>query len=117
MRTITTRNYHREARKRRNRAKIFGTAARPRLTLFISNKNMYAQLINDAAGKTLASVHSRETKVEKNNVENAKKLGALMAERAKKAGIAEAVLNKGALQYHGRLKAFTESVREAGLKV
>lgn len=116
MQTLVKRNHNRELRKRRSRAKIFGTAQKPRLSVFISNRNIYAQLIDDTAGKTLIATNSFEVKG-KNNAEQAKKIGALLAEKAKKAGITSALLHRGHYQYQGRLKTLTESAREAGLTI
>jgi len=105
---------HRHARVR---GKISGTADRPRLNVFRSSSNIYAQLIDDVAGKTLASASS----VEKDfgyggNKEAAKKVGQLIAERAAKAGITDVVFDRGGYVYHGRVKELAEGAREGGLK-
>ena len=104
-------------RHTRVRGKISGTAARPRLNVFRSSNHIYAQLIDDVAGKTLASASS----VEKDfgayggNKDAAKKVGNLIAERAAKAGITEVVFDRGGYVYHGRVKELAEGAREGGL--
>lgn len=103
-------------RRKRNRAKIFGTAEKPRLSVFRSNKHTYAQLIDDAKGATLVSASTRDTKG-KGRVSQAKTLGELLAEKAKKAGIQTAVFNKGSYLFHGRVKAVADGAKEKGLKV
>ena len=106
-------------RKDRVRAKISGTATRPRLSVFRSNRHIFAQLIDDSAGRTLASVSSRvlekKGKISKTNVSAA--VGRTLAEAAKKLGIHEALFDKGQYQYHGRIKALAEAARQAGLKI
>lgn len=104
-------------RKKRVRAKIFGTATRPRLSVFRSIGHVYAQLIDDEKGKTLASVRDQEAKAGKTKTEQAQAAGKLLAEKAKKAGISEAVFDKGQNKYHGRIKALAEGAREGGLKI
>ena len=105
-------------RHTRVRGKISGTAARPRLNVFRSSNHIYAQLIDDVAGATLASASS----VEKDfgsyggNKDAAKKVGQLIAERAAKAGITEVVFDRGGYVYHGRVKELAEGAREGGLK-
>ena len=105
-------------RHNRVRGKISGTAERPRLCVFRSEKNIYAQIIDDVAGNTLASASSVEKGFEGNgsNCEAAKKVGALVAERALKKGIEEVVFDRGGYIYHGRVQALAEAAREAGLK-
>lgn len=102
--------------KRRVRGKISGSADLPRLTVYKSNKEIYAQLVDDAAGKTLASVSSRalETKGSKTEVSTA--VGKAIAEKAKEAGISAVVFDRNGFVYHGRIKALADSAREAGLK-
>jgi len=108
----------RERRRRRVRAKIFGTANRPRLSVFRSNAGMYAQLIDDERGHTLVSAHSREIK--KGKDDDKKKvsfaLGKLLAEKALKIKIKEVVFDRGGYKYHGRVKALADGAREGGLK-
>jgi len=102
-------------RKRRIRARIRGTAERPRLTVYRSLTSIYAQVIDDASGKTLASASSKEAKA-KLNLEGAKKVGELIAEKAKKAGVSTVVFDRNAYRFHGRVKALAEGARETGLK-
>ena len=103
-------------RRKRNRAKIFGTAEKPRLSVFRSNKHTYAQLIDDTKGVTLVSVSTHSVK-KAAKFAQAKALGELMAEKAQKAGIKAAVFNKGSYLFHGRVKAVAEGAKEKGLKV
>ena len=105
-------------RHNRVRGKISGTAERPRLSVFRSENNIYAQVIDDVAGKTLASASTVEKAFEGNggNVEAAKKIGAAIAERALQKGIEEVVFDRGGYIYHGRIKALAEGAREGGLK-
>lgn len=101
-------------RKRRIRARIRGTAERPRLSVYRSLKGMYAQVIDDASGKTLAAASTKEAKA-KMTLEGAKKVGELVAEKAKKAGVSAVVFDRNAYRFHGRVKALAEGAREAGL--
>ena len=105
-------------RHQRVRGKISGTAERPRLSVFRSENNIYAQIIDDVAGNTLAAASSVEKGFEGNggNVEAAKKVGAMIAERALKKGIEEVVFDRGGYIYHGRVQALAEGAREGGLK-
>ena len=105
-------------RHKRVRSKISGTAERPRLSVFRSENNIYAQIIDDVAGKTLVSASTVEKGFEGNgsNVEAAKKIGAAIAERALQKGIEEVVFDRGGYIYHGRVKALAEGAREGGLK-
>ena len=105
-------------RHQRVRGKISGTAERPRLSVFRSEKNIYAQIIDDAAGCTLVSASSVEKGFEGNGgkVEAAKKVGAKVAERALQKGIEEVVFDRGGYIYHGRVQALAEGAREGGLK-
>ena len=111
-------NAARIKRHARVRASISGTAARPRLDVFRSGKNIYAQLIDDVAGKTLAAASSNEKDfgIYGGNCEAAKKVGQLIAERAIKAGIENVVFDRGGYVYHGRVQALAEGARESGLK-
>jgi len=106
-------------RKIRNSAGVIGTKARPRFSIFRSNAHLYAQFIDDNKGETLVSASTRE--LERNGkiskTENAKVLGKVIAEKAKKAGIKTAVVDRGSYKYHGRIKAVVEAVRENGLKI
>ena len=105
-------------RHNRVRGKISGTAERPRLCVFRSESNIYAQIIDDVAGNTLVSASSVEKAFEGNggNVEAAKKIGSKIAERALAKGIEEVVFDRGGYIYHGRVKALAEAAREGGLK-
>ena len=114
--SVRTKEQIRLRRRRRVRAKVRGTAARPRLSVFRSNNGLFVQLIDDEAGVTLAAAEWTEARDLK-SMERAKKVGELLAERAKKAGIERAVFDRGGYQYHGRIKAFAEGVREGGLAV
>ena len=96
-----------------------GTADRPRLTVFRSNKEIYAQVIDDAEGKTLASASSREKGIADKKVaklEQAKLVGQLIAEKAREAGIESVVFDRNGYLYHGRIKSLAEAAREGGLK-
>ena len=104
-------------RHKRIRGKISGTAERPRLSIFRSNKNIYAQLIDDVAGVTLASASTLDKEVSKGTkTEQAIVVGKLVAERAVAKGISEVVFDRGGYLYHGRVKALADSARENGLK-
>ena len=105
-------------RHARVRGKISGTPERPRLSVFRSEKNIYAQIIDDVAGKTLVAASSVEKDFEGfgGNKEAAKKVGAMVAERALAAGIDTVVFDRGGCVYHGRVKELAEGAREAGLK-
>ena len=96
------------------RKKVSGTFERPRLAVFRSNKDIYAQLIDDVAGNTLASASSKEAKGSK--TEQATVVGKLIADNAKKAGFENVVFDRGGFLYHGRVKALADSARAAGLK-
>ena len=96
------------------RKKVSGTSERPRLAVFRSNKEIYAQVIDDIAGNTLASASSADSKG--NKTEQAALVGKLIADNAKKVGIDTVVFDRGGFLYHGRIKALADSAREAGLK-
>ena len=102
--------------RRRIRAKIAGTAARPRLSVFRSNKHVYVQLIDDAAGHTLASASTRDSGAEGAGVSASKTVGQRLAERATAAGITNVVFDRGGYRYHGNVKAIAEGAREGGLQ-
>ncbi len=104
-------------RRKRIRAKISGTAACPRLSVFRSSKHIYAQLIDDVAGKTLCSASTMEKGFEGfgGNAEAAKKVGLALAEKAKAAGIDDVVFDRSGYVYHGRVAALAEGAREGGL--
>ena len=111
-------NAQRLKRHKRVRAKISGTAERPRLAVFRSSKNIYAQLIDDVAGNTLVAAASNEKDfgIYGGNCDAAKKVGALIAERALAKGIENVVFDRGGYVYHGRVQALAEAARESGLK-
>jgi large subunit ribosomal protein L18 len=116
--TVLTKSAKRLKRRRRVRAKVSGTAERPRLSVFRSNRGISVQLIDDDAGRTLTAVNWTEAELRGlKRMEQAKRVGALVAERAKAAGIESAVFDRGGYQYHGRVRAFAEGVREGGLTV
>jgi large subunit ribosomal protein L18 len=104
-------------RRRRVRAKVHGSAVRPRISVFRSNRGIFAQLIDDDAGRTLASVQWTEEALRSlKPMEQATEAGKLLASRAKDAGIDTAVFDRGGYQYHGRVKALAEGAREGGLQ-
>ena len=109
------RKVQRQKRHLRLRQRVIGTAARPRMSICITNKNMYVQFIDDDAGKTLASASSLKEKAA--NMEVAKSLGQAAAAAAKAAGITTVVVDRGGFKYTGRVAAIVESVVEAGLSV
>ena len=104
-------------RQARTRAKISGTATRPRISVARSLSHIYVQMIDDASGKTILSVKDSEVSVGKNKVETATAVGKLLGEKAKEKKITEAVFDKGMNKYHGRVKAVADGAREAGLKI
>ena len=118
MSTLTTREA-RERRHRRIRGKVAGTAERPRLAVFRSNKGIFAQLIDDESGRTLAGASwlGLPKSFKGTKTEQAEAVGKAIAAAAKKAGITSAVFDRGGYQFHGRVKAFAEGVREGGLTV
>ncbi|MEO8091971.1 MAG: 50S ribosomal protein L18 [bacterium] len=115
--TVKTKPQRRLRRRRRVRARIRGTAERPRLSVFRSNRGVFAQLIDDNSGHTLAAVTWMEPDLRKlDPSEQAKKAGELLASRAKKAGIETCVFDRGGYRYHGRVRALADGAREGGLK-
>ena len=102
-------------RKQKMKVQMRGTGDRPRLSVFRSNTSMYAQIIDDAAGKTLAAASSREIKEKKKKTDAAKAVGLLLAKKAKDAGVSKVVFNRSLYRYHGRVKALAEGAREGGL--
>ncbi|SNZ10985.1 large subunit ribosomal protein L18 [Persephonella hydrogeniphila] len=120
---VKTRRQKRIIRHKRIRKKVFGTADRPRMAFFKSLNNLYVQIIDDEAGKTLVSASTIDKDfVEKygvrggKNIEMAKKLGEFIAEKALSKGIENVVFDRGGFIYHGKVKAFAEAAREKGLK-
>jgi large subunit ribosomal protein L18 len=100
----------------RIRKKVFGTSQKPRLNVFRSNKEIYCQAIDDLNGNTLFAASSREVSSDGNKTEVAKKVGGLIAERLKSAGLEMVVFDRGGYLYHGRVKALADGAREGGLK-
>lgn len=113
-----TRSAARDRRHQRVRRKITGTAQRPRLTVFRSNRYIYAQVIDDVAGHTLAAASSQEPDLRDStlNVEIASRVGELVGERAREAGVTEIVFDRAGYRFHGRVRALAEAAREAGLE-
>ena len=114
----TDRKLERTRRHIRVRTKISGTAERPRLCIYRSNSNIYAQIIDDVAGNTLvsASTLDKEIKIKKSNIEAAKEVGALIAKRAAAKNIKTVVYDRGGYVYHGIVKELAEAAREGGLE-
>lgn len=113
----TSRNNLRLHRKRRIRAKIKGTEKRPRVSVFKSLKGISAQVVDDEKSTTIASAYSREIKqAGKNNIESAKKVGVLIANKCIEKKIKEVVFDRSGYKYHGKIKALADGVREGGLK-
>jgi large subunit ribosomal protein L18 len=98
------------------RSKISGTAQKPRLSVFRSNTGIYAQLIDDTAGRTLASASSKEMDAKSANIEISKSVGQKLAEKATANGISTVVFDRGGYLFHGKVKALAEGAREGGLK-
>ncbi len=114
--SVKTKQAVRLRRRRRVRAKVQGTAERPRISVRRSNRGVFAQLVDDVAGRTLASVAWTEADLrDLKPMDQARRAGALLAERARSAGIDSAVFDRGGYQYHGRVKALAEGAREGGL--
>lgn len=114
MATINQKQAKREARRTRIRARLSGTAERPRLAIFRSNRFVYAQLINDAAGTTVASVDSRKA-TGANATERAVWVGKEIAAKAKAAGVSAVVFDRGGYRYQGAIAALADAAREGGL--
>jgi large subunit ribosomal protein L18 len=114
---LTTRQ-RRERRHKRVRKAVFGTAQRPRLVVFRSNRGIAAQLVDDAEGKTLAAASWLDKKSAKGaKTDQATEVGKLLAANAKKAGIERAIFDRGGYLYHGRVKALADAAREGGLEL
>ena len=114
--TVLSKPQKRLRRRRRVRAKARGSAERPRLSIYRSNRGVFAQLIDDDSGRTLASVNWTEAEMRKlAPMEQAKRAGEEIAKRASAAGIESCVFDRGGYQYHGRVKALAEGAREGGL--
>jgi large subunit ribosomal protein L18 len=116
--TVLTKQQRRGRRRRRVRKKIRGTAQRPRLSVYRSNRGVFAQLIDDDAGRTLAAVSWTEDELrELDSMEQARRAGSILAQRASAAGVEECVFDRSGYRYHGRVRALAESAREAGLRL
>ena len=116
--SVITKENRRLKRRRRVRAKISGTPNRPRISVFRSNRGLSAQLIDDVNARTLAAVNWFEPELRSlGKAERTKRAGQLLAERAKAAGVSEAVFDRGGYRYHGHVRAFAEAMREAGITV
>ena len=116
--TVATAPARRLKRRRRVRAKVHGSAERPRISVFRSNRGIFAQLVDDDAGRTLAAVNWTEEPLRGlSPMEQAATAGRLLAERATAAGIERAVFDRGGYRYHGRVKALADGAREGGLTV
>ena len=113
---MTTKELRRIKIKRRVRKNIFGTSERPRLSVFRSNKQIYAQVIDDVAGKTLAAASSQGIQEKATKTEIAAKVGELIAKKSQEAGIQTVVFDRNGYLYHGRVKQLAESARNSGLK-
>jgi large subunit ribosomal protein L18 len=115
--TVQTKPQRRFRRRRRVRSKIHGSAERPRLSVFRSNRGVFAQLIDDGAERTIVAVAWTEPELrELGPMEQAKRAGEILANRAKEAGIEACVFDRGGYQYHGRVRALAEGAREGGLR-
>lgn len=108
----------RRRRRSRVRRKVAGTAVRPRLTVYRSNRYIYAQVIDDLEGRTLAAASSQEGDLRGSplNLDTAAKVGSLLGERAKEAGISSVIFDRAGYKFHGRVKALADAAREAGLE-
>ncbi len=114
--SVVTSEQRRLKRRRRVRAKVRGTAARPRVSVFRSNRGLFAQVVDDDTGHTLAAVQWTEDGLrDLGPLEQAAEAGKRLAQRAKDAGVERAVFDRGGYQYHGRVKALAEGIREGGL--
>jgi large subunit ribosomal protein L18 len=115
MAVIEAKRAHKNRRRARIRRKIFGTAERPRLSVYRSNIHIYAQVVDDLEGHTLAAADSREVTGAENRTDAARKVGELIARKAGEAGIKVAVFDRGGNKYHGRVAALAEGARTGGL--
>ncbi len=113
---MVTKIQRRNKIKARVRGKISGTAQRPRMTVFRSNKQIYVQLIDDLEGKTLVSASSKGLETEGTKCEVAARVGKAIAEKAQQAGITEVVFDRNGYLFHGRVKSLADAAREGGLK-
>jgi len=121
MKQILRKRQRRQRRKRHVRKKVIGSPERPRLTVFRSHKNIYAQIIDDTAGRTLVAASSRESRLSQQfssggNKMAAKAVGAALAEKAVKAGIKKVVFDRNGYAYHGRVRELAQAARDSGLE-
>lgn len=114
--SVSTKLAKRAQRKNRIRATVSGTSDRPRLSIFVSNTNVSAQIIDDTIGKTLVSATTVGSKTKGTLTEKAAALGVEIADKAKKAKVTKVVFDRGGRQYHGRIKALADAAREKGLE-
>tara|TARA_Y200000002_G_scaffold228165_1_gene188394 strand:+ start:55 stop:411 length:357 start_codon:yes stop_codon:yes gene_type:complete len=115
----TTKTQRRQRIQKRFRDTVFGTAAMPRMSVFRSNKEIYAQIVNDETGVTLAAASSRDKELEKHSgtkIELAQEVGKIIGEKALAAGISSICFDRGGYLYHGRVKSLADGARKAGLK-
>jgi len=117
---MNSKQQHRISRHKRVRAKIQGTAKRPRVSVFKSNKHIFVQLIDDESRKTILGnkiISSEKSKIKGDKSKKANEIGKMVAEKAKALGINEIVFDRGGYKYHGRVKALAEGLRAGGLKL
>lgn len=113
-----TKQQHRTRRHQRVRAKIRGTAEKPRVSVFKSNRHIFVQIIDDKSGKTILSskvVSDGKNKINGTKMEKSFKIGEILAEKAKEAGIKKVVFDRGGFKYHGRIKAIADGLRKGGI--
>jgi large subunit ribosomal protein L18 len=115
--STTTKKTHRAKRHARVRAKVSGTAERPRVCVFKSNQHLFVQVVDDSAHRTMLSIGKTKAKAKGTKTEQAKVLGASLAKDMKDKGIERAVFDAGGFKYHGRVKAVAEGLREGGIAV
>ena len=114
--TVATKQQQRLRRRRRVRAKVRGSAERPRLSVYRSNRGVFAQLVDDDAGRTVAAVNWTEPELRgMDRMEQAKRAGELLAQRAGAEDVRSCVFDRGGYRYHGRIKALADGAREGGL--
>ncbi len=116
MATTNSKTLGRTRRHRRVRKKVIGTAERPRLAVFRSNRHIYAQVIDDVAGRTLASASTLQEGIDGAPKDKAKAVGAALASKAKGAGVTKVAFDRGGFMYHGRVASLAEGAREGGLE-
>lgn len=107
---------NKKERKQRVRKKMRARSTRPRLSVFVSNQHIYAQIIDDSQGETLAQASDKETEAGGRNVQIAQKVGLLLAQKAREKKVKEVVFDRGPYKFHGRVKALAEGAKEGGLE-